>query len=479
LKLHIPTSILQLTLIGFSVVMLPLIAALVFAVMQVDGLAGHGRQVIFDTAQAVQASRIVVEQVSEMERSARQFLVLRDTSFYQHYLDRRADMKRAIEELLDLNLDAQLRARLDLLIRLEQDVYRAVESALASDEGTDVTPKKFPPLVEVARPLLFEISQIIARDTKEMRQQAKNAQRILLMLALALIPASFVLAALFTVLITRPLRRIDQEIRRLGSGEFSKPIQVGGPADLRELSTRLDWLRTRLNELEQQKKSFLRDVSHELKTPLSAIREGVELLNDGVVGNLTHEQAEVASILLENSVQLQQRIEDLLKFNIVISQSDRLHLSRFKLDEVIRGVIADHRLTYRSRKLVIDSQLARLNLFGDREKIRIIADNLLSNAIKFSPAGGTIRIGLTSVSGDAILDVQDEGPGIDPGDRSRIFEAFYQGYNPHSGHVKGTGLGLAIAKEYVKMHNGRIKVIYQLRGAHIRVRLPLERAQAA
>ena len=97
MKLHIPTSILQLTLIGFSVVTLPLIAALVFAVMQVDGLAGHGRQVIFDTAQAVQASRIVVEQVSAMERSARQFLVLRDTSFYQHYLDRRAEMDRAIE----------------------------------------------------------------------------------------------------------------------------------------------------------------------------------------------------------------------------------------------------------------------------------------------------------------------------------------------------------------------------------------------
>ena len=478
MKLHIPTSILQLTLIGFSVVTLPLIAALVFAVMQVDGLAGHGRQVIFDTAQAVQASRIVVEQVSAMERSARQFLVLRDTSFYQHYLGKRAEMDRAIAELLDLNLDAQQRVRLELLIRLEQDLYRAVQSALTGDEDTDATHREFPPLVEVARPLLFEISQFIARDAKEMRQQAKYAQRILLMLAISLIPASFVLAALFTVLITRPLRRIDQEIKRLGSGEFSKPIQVGGPEDLRELSTRLDWLRTRLNELEQQKISFLRDVSHELKTPLSAIREGVELLNDRVVGNLTPEQAEVASILRVNSLQLQQRIEDLLKFNIAISQSENLHLSRFKLDEVISGVIADHRLTYRSRKLVIDAQLARLNLFGDREKIRIIADNLLSNAIKLSPAGGRIRIGLTSVSGDAILDVHDEGPGIEPKDRNRIFEAFYQGHNPHSGHVKGTGLGLAIAKEYVKMHHGRIKVMHQLRGAHIRVRLPLERAKA-
>ena len=427
-----------------------------------------------DTAQVVKASRNIVEQITAMERSARQYQILRDQSFYQHYINRRTEYVEAIELLRVLDVEIARLSSLEQLVGLEQQLFDVLQKAAKADETTPPDISEFPPMVELARSFSFEISQLIARDADEMRRQAKKSKRVLALISIALIPTTLVMAATFTVLITKPLRRIDHEIRRLGSGEFSTPISVGGgPQDLKELNIRLEWLRMRLNELEEQKTSFLRDISHELKTPLSAIREGAELLNDGVVGALSAEQQEVATILRENSVRLQRRIEDLIKFNVALSQPSRLELSRFPLHEVVREVIADHRLTSRARQLNIDTNLSEGKVLGDREKVRIIVDNLLSNAIKFSPIGGTIRIGIACYDDVVLLDIQDEGQGIDSKDRARVFDAFYQGRAPNKGHVKGTGLGLAIVKEYVKLHHGKISILDQGKGTHMRVYLPV------
>jgi two-component system sensor histidine kinase GlrK len=105
-----------------------------------------------------------------------------------------------------------------------------------------------------------------------------------------------------------------------------------------------------------------------------------------------------------------------------------------------------------------------------------VVDNLLSNAIKYSPRNGEIRLDLSTQDGFAVLDVMDEGPGVPPGDRNRVFESFYQGSVPAEGRIKGSGLGLAIAREYAVAHGGRIEVLDRAdgrRGAWFRLWLPL------
>jgi two-component system sensor histidine kinase GlrK len=130
-------------------------------------------------------------------------------------------------------------------------------------------------------------------------------QRLPFIQAMALIPLALVVAIVFTVVITKALREICQAIRRLGSGDFSLPIHVSGPRDIQKISENMEWLRSRLNDLDRKKIRFLQHVSHELKTPLTVIREGSSLLNEGIVGQLTAEQAEVAEIICSNSQQLQ------------------------------------------------------------------------------------------------------------------------------------------------------------------------------
>src|SRR4030095_13213861 len=154
------------------------------------------------------------------------------------------------------------------------------------------------------------------RSTDVMREEAASVHVLFLWQAVALSLGAVVFSAIFVGLISRPIRQIDYAIQRLGAGEVGTSIQISGPHDLQYLGQRLNWLRGRLRQLEDEKRKFLQHVSHELKTPLTALREGTALLEEGVVGELNEAQSEIVDILQQNGMQLQKLIEDLLNFHL-------------------------------------------------------------------------------------------------------------------------------------------------------------------
>jgi len=117
--------------------------------------------------------------------------------------------------------------------------------------------------------------------------------------------------------------------------------------------------------------------------------------------------------------------------------------------------------------------MEKIIVSGDWQQLRTLVSNLFSNAIKYSPNKSVITIKLGAWQQNAVLDVIDQGSGIDPNDRDKIFEAFYQGVRTPQGHIKGTGLGLAIAHQYAVAHNGTLELIHSDQGAHFRLTLPL------
>jgi len=146
------------------------------------------------------------------------------------------------------------------------------------------------------------------------------------------------------------------------------------------------------------------------------------------------------------------------------------------LVDVLRRVMREHKLAAFARLLTFDATLSPAIIVGDGDKIRAIIDNLLSNAIKYAPRSSPITVKLSTEGEFAVLDVIDEGPGIEPDERPRIFESFYQGKVAPAGRIKGSGLGLAIAREYALVHGGRIEVLDRAdgaRGARFRLWLPL------
>jgi two-component system sensor histidine kinase GlrK len=217
---------------------------------------------------------------------------------------------------------------------------------------------------------------------------------------------------------------------------------------------------------------FLRHVSHELKTPLTALREGSELLAEGTAGPLSPGQGEIVGILQQKSVQLQQLIEGLLNYHRAQESVGRMELTAVRFDRVVERVLDDHRLAVQARGIRADLRLDPVILQADEEKLRAVAANLVSNAIKYSPDEGMISLALRREGDEVVFDVRDAGPGIPPEDHDRIFDWFYQGEDVHRGRLRGSGLGLAIAREFVIAHGGRIEVVKDLAaGAHFRVTL--------
>lgn len=220
---------------------------------------------------------------------------------------------------------------------------------------------------------------------------------------------------------------------------------------------------------------FLRHVSHELKTPLTVLREGTELLADGTAGPLTAQQRDIVALMQNNSALLQQMIEDLLNYQRALASVLNLELQPVDMAEVAKAVIESHRLAGSRRDVAITLQAQPSPMYGDRDKLRVVLDNLLSNALKFSPDGGVVRVAVAPSGGTVQVDVIDQGPGVPVSDRTKIFDWFFQGERKQSARVKGSGLGLSIAREFVQAHRGTIEVLDgQEGGAHFRVVLPAD-----
>jgi two-component system sensor histidine kinase GlrK len=468
-----PKSFFKLVLIGFILVALPLLVAIVGAILYVNRLVELSQQTVSYAVEVTEGSRMLSEQLVAMERSARQYQVLRDTALFQVYAETHQKYQQTAERLWKLPLDEYQKNQLKVLIEKEQNIFAVFRAYPRNSGQINKAIPEFASLAELAKSLVSRSSQLIDRETHILRQSAVKAQEALIWQALALVPGATIFAVVFVMLISRPIRQIDLAIRRIGDGDFTSSVAVKGPRDLEYLGEQLNWLRQRLQELEQEKQKFLRHVSHELKTPLTAIREGTELLTDGIVGELNSEQEEIARILELQSRNLQRLIEDLLNFSMMQEKHTSFDINPIQLNRLIEDVVTDHKPVIMAKRIDLALLSPEILVFGDHEKLRIVIDNLLSNAVKFSPEGGKIIISLQRSVNVAVLDVIDSGPGVDEKEREKVFNAFYQGSAIPDGPVKGSGLGLAIAREYLIAHNGRIEIVDDiLQGAHFRAVIP-------
>jgi two-component system sensor histidine kinase GlrK len=490
-----PRSFLGLLLAGFTLVTLPLVGALAYSAWNTERLAGQSRSAVFNASQAARASRAMVERISSIERLAQQISVLDDPEIAAGYARAHRSFRQLADEISLLPLDKSQAAALARTVEQEQGLYDMLTSVPRGHADPEAVAARIDRLIDSAREVLAINNRIVDREVERLRASAEHVQRGLVLLVLFSTAVALAIALGLTRYIARPIAEIDGAIRQLGGADFSRPILVPGPEDLRYLGRRLDWLRRRLDEFETQKNRFLRHVSHELKTPLTALREGAELLHDQVGGPLTPVQAQVVGIMRDNSIKLQRLIEELLDYQRALHAAASLEVKTVVLDALVTEAARAHQLAAASKglRLVIDAQSVTVD--ADPEKLRSIVDNLISNAVKFTPPGGTVSVRAratgsgaaggkgAATTGDAVIEVLDSGPGVPAEERESIFNLFFRGRaraegGSPGGAVKGTGLGLAIARELVEAHGGRITVVPEGKGGHFRVTLPRRSARA-
>ena len=473
--MYYPRSFLKFILLGFLLVSLPLVYALAELILSLDRLASQASTEVLQAAQAGRESRLLFEQSTTLERIARQHLILEDSALLDDYQPVRQDFRQTAQQLAALPLEpAQVKALSDVVER-ESRLYQRLRSTEHTPQYPTEIADGYATLVDGTRSMLDATNQLTQRAIERLQETATQGRQKWFYVGLATVAIAIALAIAFAMLIARPIRQLDLAIRQMGTADFTHAIRVTGPQDLRYLAQRLEWLRARLSELEQQQTRFLRHVSHELKTPLTAVREGAELLRDNVGGTLSAEQRDIVRIVRENTLQLQKLIEDLLAYHQTRALEPATH-GPVALGDVVARVVREQKLAALARMISFDASIAPAIVVGDGERIRTIVDNLVSNAIKYSPRSGAVGLTL-GVDGDyAVLDVADQGPGVPADHREKIFDSFYQGPAPVDGRVKGSGLGLAIAREYAVAHGGRIELLDRAdgaRGARFRLWLPL------
>jgi two-component system sensor histidine kinase GlrK len=472
---YYPRSFLKFILLGFLLVSLPLVYALAEMILSLDRLESQGRQEVLQAAQAGRTSRLLYEQATTLERIARQHLILEDNALLDEYGKLRQDFRQTTRQLAALPLDPKAQESLVKLGDLESQLHKKLLAPERNPQVAEDLAGGYSRLVDGAQTMLAASNQLTQRAIERLQDTATQGREKWIYVGLATVGIAIALAIVFATLIARPIRQLDLAIRQMGSADFTHAITVTGPQDLRYVGQRLEWLRSRLSELEEQQTRFLRHVSHELKTPLTAVREGAELLRDDVGGKLTPEQHDIVRIVRDNTLQLQKLIEDLLAYQQTRAM-EPAELRPVALSDVVNGVLREHRLAALARMINVDAKLAPATVVGDAVRLRTIVDNLLSNALKYSPRHATIDVNVATQDGFAVLDVIDAGRGVADADRSRIFESFFQGPPPVDGRIKGSGLGLAIAREYAVAQGGRIEVQSRAdgrSGAWFRLWLPL------
>ena len=261
------------------------------------------------------------------------------------------------------------------------------------------------------------------------------------------------------VLATRNLRRVSKPLdelveasNKVAEGDFSVRVDVKGPREVRSLLHGFNSMAERLEENDKQRRNMLADISHELRTPLTVIQGNVEGILDGMY---SADEARLKSILEETQI-LSRLIEDLR--TLALAESGGLHLKKEPTDlgELVRDTVAGFDVQVNEKGISIELELTQMDELNiDPQRVREVLSNLIGNALRYTPSQGVVRVGLAeSGSGpekEALLSVEDNGPGIAPDDLPHIFERFYK-----SSDSGGMGLGLSIAKYMVEAHHGQI-----------------------
>jgi two-component system sensor histidine kinase CpxA len=292
------------------------------------------------------------------------------------------------------------------------------------------------------------------------------------------IGVAMAVSALFSVLlawyVAAPLTRIRASTRRFAEGDLDARVgtlRFGRSAEIAALAAEFDGMAMRIKALVESHRRLVRDVSHELRSPLARQRVALELARGGDAAQVT---ASLDRIERESD-----RLEAMLAQALELSRLETATgaaADTVALDTLLEDVItnADYEGAPRGRKVVL-AQCERLQLTGSHAALYSAFENVIRNALAYTADGSTASVRLVRAGSDAQVSVRDHGPGVPDADLPRIFEPFYRVDNARGRTSGGTGLGLAIAKRAVERHGGRIAARNAEDGGLIvEIRLPLE-----
>lgn len=455
--------------------LLPLVVAVFYASQYLASQAQSQRDMVVAIDEVNKLDVGIRSQVTDIERSARQYLLLRNVKFLDLFEQNVAVLQDQYQRLQPLLSDsAPLESLVEEVVRVRQ-LLQGVDADTVVQQEIDELLRS---TKQHARAISEQVDLAVQRKLDDSERQFAAVMQRLMVLGIWAVPGTVLMVILSSVAVARPMWRLATAIRRLGHGHWSEPITINGPADLESLGSSLEWMRERLDASERQKQAFLRHITHELKTPLAAIMEAGSLLRDQVPGRINDAQQQVVRILMSNADNLQALIQQLLNYNAVAHGmlcADATVDIKVMCDKIC-GKLLDSRPHSRVKWSIFGSPA---EIQTDPQALDMILSNLLSNAHDFTEESGKVSVSWGRRQDHWWLSVCDSGPGLTKDESENIFKPFFQGKARRRGPLKGTGLGLAIVQECVAHLNGEIKVVSGESGAEFYLSFPLRSEKSA
>jgi signal transduction histidine kinase len=280
--------------------------------------------------------------------------------------------------------------------------------------------------------------------------------------------------------ISRPVYELERGMHAIAEGDLTHKLAFAPnqETEFGRLASSYQTMTKQLAELERLRAEFVGVASHELKTPINVIIGYLELLQEGIFGELTPKQKEILRTIGKQANGLTRLVKRLLDISRFEAGGGKLEVRQVDLQRLLKTLESSFSVLAMQRDIAFSvehgEELPSI-VYWDEDRINEVLGNLISNAFKFTPRGGRVALSVDSVDTNVVITVADTGAGISAAQLPHIFDKFYQADNQAQAASKGTGLGLAIAKEIVEAHSGETTVESRVgEGTTFVVTLPVE-----
>lgn len=294
-------------------------------------------------------------------------------------------------------------------------------------------------------------------------EQLNNLQqdiiRVVYVPFLIMLIISFVLLGIISGKIMRPIRKINAVAEEYSTGNFETKLDIKSHDEIGQLAATLEYMASELSKLDDYRRSFISNISHDFRSPLTSIKGYIEAIQDGTIP--PEKQSKYLDIVVAETNRLTKLTSSLLELNDFDSYGIWLMRKEFDVIDLVKSAMNtfEGRCLEKNISLILNNHTKSSVVYADKTKIQQVIYNLLDNAIKFTSAGKSIYITLTEKNEKLFVSVKDEGCGIPADSLKKIWVRFYKADTSRGKDKQGTGLGLAITREIVKAHGENINVV--------------------
>ncbi|MEG1548172.1 MAG: ATP-binding protein [Clostridia bacterium] len=320
------------------------------------------------------------------------------------------------------------------------------------------------PVMSLMRPMVDEDQNNIGAiffhiDMSRTNDSIRQVYWDVLLSAFMAVLLAFLAVSYITGRMTKPITDMNKTVMRFSKGEFDVRVQVSTTDEVGQLGNSFNVMADEINTLEQSRRSFVANVSHELRSPLTSMRGFLEAMQDGTIPQ--EEYQKYLDIVVGENKRMTAMVNDLLDLARIESGQYVLNIEAFDINELILRTMLTFEARINTKKLDVSLEFSPERSFveADQNQIAQVLRNLIDNAIKFTPDGGRLSVTTMVKKSITAVAVEDSGKGIPKEDIPYVFDRFYKAEKAHTpSGTSGTGLGLSIVKRIIEQHSQSITV---------------------